>query len=388
MKGFQTIAFLVLSVLMLSSCGSISTGGEDEKEKKAFAEENGFYLVEAEAETAPVESPEDAADDIAIWYNTKNPEASTIIGTNKQQGLVVYNLDGKEMYNYQVGKINNVDIHTKFNFGGDSITIVGATNRTLNTINFWKVNTESGELEELPLSNAISPKTQDVYGFTFYRSITAPRPEFKNKFYAISIGTDGRMEQWELMDDGGKLKARYARIVKFDTQCEGLVADDETGNLFVGEEAVGIWKISALPAGGDKKELIADVAKLKIQPDIEGLTIYYGAGGKGYLLASSQGNNSYAVFTRDDKNKYLGSFMISSGGGIDGTSDTDGIDVLNLALGSDFPDGVFIAQDGSNYDGENLMNQNFKLVDWKEIAGQFKPWLLIDNSYMPQKVVQ
>lgn len=388
MKGFQTITFLVLSIFMFASCASITSGGDEDKNKKEFAEKNGFYLVEAESETTPVESADDAADDIAIWYNTKNPEASTIIGTNKQKGLVVYNLDGKEMYNYPVGKINNVDIHTKFAFGGDSITIVGGTNRTDNTLNFWKVNTENGELEALELSNAIKPKSQDVYGFTFYRSVVAPRPEFKNKFYAISIGTDGRMEQWELMDDNGKVKARYARVVKFDSQCEGMVADDETGNLYVGEEAVGIWKIPALPAGGDKKELIADITKLKLQADIEGLTIYYGAGGKGYLLASSQGNNSYAVFTRDDKNKYLGSFMISSGGVVDGTSDTDGIDVLNLALGSDFPNGVFVAQDGYNYDGENLVNQNFKLVDWKEIAGQFKPWLLIDNSYVPLKNIQ
>lgn len=388
MKGLPTFALIILSFVLLSSCSSLTSGGSEDSKNKAIAEENGFYQVAAKVETAPVESAEDAADDIAFWYNTNKPEASTIIATNKQKGLMVYNLDGEELYNYPVGNVNNVDIHTKFAFRGDSITLVGATNRTDNTINLWKVNTENGELEQLSFSNEVKPKTTDVYGFAFFRSLTAPRPEFKNLFYAITIGTDGRLEQWELHDDNGQIRARYSRVLKFDTKCEGMVADDETGNLFVGEEGVGIWKMPALPALGDKKELIADITKIKMEADVEGLAIYYGAGNKGYLIASSQGNNSYAVFTREDNNRYLGSFMITSGNGIDGTSDTDGIEVMNLSLGSAFPDGVFIAQDGYNYEGENLVNQNFKLVDWKEIAKQFKPWLLIDNTYVATKNVK
>jgi len=311
MKNSAKLLLMLFLVSMFSACSSISSGGDEAAKNQKIAEENNFLLVGAKAETTPVESPDDAADDIAIWYNSQKPQASTIIATNKQKGVVVYNLEGKELYNYPVGKINNIDIHTRFMMGGDSITVVGATNRTDNTINLWKVNTASGELVELAFTKMPVPKSKDVYGFTFYKSVNAPRPEHKNKFYAISIGTDGKMEQWELLDDNGKVKARFVRIVKFDTQCEGLVADDETGNLFVGEEKIGIWKIPALPAGGDKKVLIAEIAKTKLEADIEGLTIYYGADNTGYLIASSQGNNSFAVYTRDDKNKYLGTFMIS-----------------------------------------------------------------------------
>jgi 3-phytase len=139
--------------------------------------------------------------------------------------------------------------------------------------------------------------------------------------------------------------------------------------------------MAALPAGGDKKTLVSDMTNSKLKADIEGLTIYYGKNKGGYLIASSQGNNSFAVFRRDGSNKYLGSFMIAQGGNVDGVSDTDGIDVLNLSLGSDYPKGVFIAQDGFNYEGETVVNQNFKLVNWNDIASQFKPWLLIDNTY-------
>jgi 3-phytase len=385
MKKINEFFYLIFITIIFGSCTSVISGGDEDAKIKKIAEENGFYVVGAKAETDPVESSDDAADDLAVWYNSNDPQQSTIIATDKQKGLVVYDFQGKELYNYPVGQLNNVDIRTRFGFGGDSVAIVGATNRTGNTINLWKVNPGNGALEELPLKQPLKPKSNDVYGFAFYVSRTAPRPEYKNRFYAISIGTDGKLDQWELMDDNGKVKVRYARVVQFDSKCEGLVADDETGNLFVGEEAVGIWKMPAIPAGGDKKVLVADISKSKIEADVEGLTIYYGAGNKGYLIASSQGNNSFAVFTRDGENKYLGSFVITGSGGVDGTSDTDGIDVLNLGLGSEFPEGVFIAQDGYNYDDENLVNQNFKMVDWKDIASQFKPWLLIDNTYVAMK---
>ena len=60
---------------------------------------------------------------------------------------------------------------------------------------------------------------------------------------------------------------------------------------------------------------------------------------------------------------YLGSFRIVDGTGIDGTSDTDGIDVTTANLGAAFPRGVFVAQDGSNTGGR----QNFKLVPLERI---------------------
>lgn len=66
--------------------------------------------------------------------------------------------------------------------------------------------------------------------------------------------------------------------------------------------------------------------------DIEGLTIYYAPNGKGYLMASSQGNNSYAMYERQGENRYVANFEITDGEKIDGTSDTDGIDVLGFGL--------------------------------------------------------
>jgi 3-phytase len=95
---------------------------------------------------------------------------------------------------------------------------------------------------------------------------------------------------------------------------------------------------------------------------VEGLTIAYGPNRTGYLLASSQGNNSYTVYLREGSNHYIRTFRVKDGNGIDGTQDTDGIDVTTANLGSSYPNGLFVAQDGSNTTADGTAFQNYKLV--------------------------
>jgi myo-inositol-hexaphosphate 3-phosphohydrolase len=97
--------------------------------------------------------------------------------------------------------------------------------------------------------------------------------------------------------------------------------------------------------------------------DVEGLAIYDAGASAGYLIASSQGSSSYVVYRRGGDNAYVATFQIVAGGLIDAVSETDGIDVTSVSLGSAFPKGMFVAQDGKN-DG---CNQNFKLVSWSVI---------------------
>jgi hypothetical protein len=120
---------------------------------------------------------------------------------------------------------------------------------------------------------------------------------------------------------------------------------------------------------------------------VEGLTIYYAHGGEGYLIASSQGEdhpgyplaNTFAVYHRNGNNEYVMSFKVidNTALGVDGLSNTDGVGVVSAFLGSAFPKGVFVAQDGHNTGG----NQNFKLVPWENIAMAVTPNLMIDTEW-------
>jgi 3-phytase len=192
--------------------------------------------------------------------------------------------------------------------------------------------------------------------------------------YAFISDPDGLVRQWELIaTPAGKVRAKPVRDVRFSSQTEGCVADDASGRLYVAEEDIGLWRLSAEPNGGDARTSVDAVASNpKLKDDLEGVSIYDLGGGRGYIVVSSQGNNSYAVYSREGDNAYLGSFSVVADGarGIDGISETDGLDVSSRNLGPGFEHGAMIAQDGRNVLPSE--NQNFKIVSWSDIAAALK----------------
>jgi 3-phytase len=188
-------------------------------------------------------------------------------------------------------------------------------------------------------------------------------------FYVIATNNeDGRLRQWRLIDRNGRIGLELAREIAVGSQAEGCVADDELGHLYVAEEDVGLWKYSAEPDGGAARTRIDHVGGGHLVPDIEGVSIYYGADGTGFLVASNQGDNDYVVYRREAPNEYLGKFGIIADRtrGIDGVSDTDGLEVVSVALNSQFPGGLLVVQDGSN--DLPAANQNFKYVSWRDVV--------------------
>jgi 3-phytase len=311
--------------------------------------------VSATVETEPVPHDGDAADDPAVWVNPDDPSKSAIVGTDKDGGLLVYDLAGRELQYLPVGDMNNVDVRPAgdgLTLGGRRIVLVVAGNRSSNSIDVFELDPGTRRLRNVS-GDAIEPG-MDVYGSCLYRSART------GKVYVFVNSKDGEVEQWELTDDGsGRVVGERVRAFRVGSQAEGCVADDERGQLYLGEEARGIWRFGAEPDAGDSGSLIAEASSSgPLVADVEGLTIARRGDGTGYLIASSQGDDSYAVFRADGDNRFVGSFRISPGGGIDGTSETDGIDVAASPMGPSFPSGVFVAQDGENDEGR----QNFKLV--------------------------
>lgn len=339
--------------------------------------------VTADVETDAVESGSDAADDPAIWVNPKDPSKSTVLATNKGGGVLVYDLSGKEMYSYKVGKVNNIDIRYDFPLGGKKVDIAAATNRSNNSVEFFAIDRETSELTNIN-GDRIKSRMKEVYGFSLYHSLKT------GKFYALILGKDGEFEQYEIADNGsGKVNGKLVREFQLGTIAEGLVADDEYGFMYLAEENVAIWKYDAEPDNGILPISRVDVADgNRLTPDIEGLTIYYGKDGTGYLIASNQGKSRYAIYKREGSNEYISSFVIADGDRTDGTSETDGIDVLSFGLGDKFPNGLFISQDDENITDGKTMNQNFKLVSWDKIAGAVEPKLQMINTVDPRKLIK
>lgn len=326
-------------------------------------------------ETAPVLTADDTADDPCIWIHPTDPALSTIIGTSKNEegGLFVYDLQGQVIQFTADGRMNNVDIRYNFPLGGNSIALVTAGERSRNTLAIYRINPETRHLENVA-ARKIPLGLEEVYGSCMYRSPVT------GEYYAFVNDKGGRIEQWRLFDNGaGAVDGELVRTLQVPSQPEGCVADDILAKLYVGEEDAGIWKFGAEPDDPVEGHMV-DTVGLHIVPDIEGLTIYYATDSSGYLIASSQGNDTYVIYNRSGANEYVGTFQIVAGETIDGTSDTDGIDITNVALGSAFPQGLFVVQDGDNPGA----NQNYKCVPWGTIADLFVPPLTVAVDWDPR----
>lgn len=328
---------LGVSVLSLSACNF-----SQDRDAINYSDSDSVSLINASVETQPVATDGDAADDPAIWLHPSNPERSLVIGTNKQSGLAVYNLRGEQIQFLEHGLPNNVDIRQNVTVKGKVLDIGAFSDRSDNTIG-WFTITENG-IELL----AHFQVNEEPYGFCL--------GHYNNSTMAFVTYKNGVIEQYKLSNETADdaLVLTMQASYQFDTQLEGCVVDDTHQRLFVGEEERGIWAFDGIQTGLDVPTLIDEVgSKNGIVADIEGLALYHSE--KPLLLASSQGNDSFAVYQAMPPYQFVTRFRINANENVDGAQETDGIEVTHIALPG-FPVGMIVAQDGFNNDGM----QNFK----------------------------
>lgn len=322
---------------------------------------NPIPTVAAVAETTPVATAGDAADDPAIWVNHRSPEHSLILGTNKKQGLGVYRLDGQQQQFLAAGRVNNVDLRQGITLRGQAMDIAAASQRDRQAISLFAIHPESGQVK---MVTDIPTHLDDVYGLCMYLADN-------DQPYVFINDEDGRFEQYRIDDSADGWSGTLVRAFAVDTQPEGCVADDLTDTLFLGEENRAVWKIPASPDSPSAPELILPVSD-RLVADIEGLGLYR-TREKSYLVVSSQGNDTYLVFDTEAPYREVGRFRVGMNptAGIDGASETDGLEVTSFNLGARYPEGLLVVQDGRNV--MPAEHQNFKLVDWSDISGLLLP---------------
>jgi 3-phytase len=328
------------------------------------------------------------------------------------------------------GRLNNAEIVYGYSVQGKDTDLVVASDRGLDSLAIFALRPNSdGQylLSDITAAGAkpiFSASQQEVNaGYTAYGLATYT---YQGKTMAlVSQNSTTRVALLELLEEpagsvGYHLRdyldfphdfaagdGRWAPCSDDDAdrpQFEGMVADTAHNALYLAQEDVGIWRIALnAPQAREQWQLIARAAEFGVpfqrswdeaeseysctllfdqspglgdehlREDLEGLTLYDAGDGKGYLLVSSQGDNTVAVYDRSGENAYLGSFRVDDGV-VDGVNETDGMMVTNIALGKAFPSGLLVMHDGNNqprvYDdaGAERESTNFKFVDWEEIA--------------------
>lgn len=312
----------------------------------------GQALVMASMETAPAGASGDAADDPAVWLHPADPAKTLILGTNKQEGLVVYNLDGTEAARLPIGLINNVDVRQSSERPYD---VALASNDQVNAISVFLIDRVTGAVThrgDVP-TGRIEP-----YGICSARE--------GNRDYAGVTYKDGTVEIWAISASPLELAGQLVKTMKLETQTEGCVFDEAQGLMFVGEEDRGLWKF-AYQDETPKAELVDEIGgEAGLAADVEGVSLWRGKDSAGWIVVSAQAADRFVVYDRNAPHKAMGSFSIGENDtlGIDKVTHTDGLDVFSTALPG-YPRGILTVQDDGN--PKSGVDQNFKVVSWADV---------------------
>ncbi|RZM35252.1 MAG: phytase, partial [Sphingomonas sp.] len=242
-------------------------------------------MVAATAETDPVETAADAADDPAIWRNPADPAKSLVIGTDKKAGIHVYSLAGKRLSFTPADRLNNVDLRTV----GTRVIAAASDRADVDAahVSLFTLDTAAARLAPL---GRFPAGPGEAYGMCLW---TRARD---HALFGFVVLKDGRIDQVAIDVSGGVPKVTTVRSMKLASQAEGCVVDDRTGLLYVAEEDVGLWRFDADPAAPATATPIAQVDGKTLVADAEGLALAPSGSRGGYLVVSSQGDNAYTLY--------------------------------------------------------------------------------------------
>ncbi|MEO7991157.1 MAG: phytase [Chryseolinea sp.] len=364
---FQFSLTFISATLLFAACSKAPTDvAVDNKSSDTTA-----YVVSRPQEIIkPVLSTDTVqfdTDDPAFWINEKDSSQSLIIGTDKDQngGLYVFDLKGKIQRDKTVKGLkrpNNVDVEYGMVIGGKSVDIAVVTERFTHKLRVFSLpDMKAIDHGGLPVFEGETGELfRDLMGVALYK-------DSKANVYAIVGRKRGPTEGsylWQYkLEDAGKGSVKATLVRKFGKysgkkEIESIAVDDELGYVYYSDEGVGVHKYYADPEK-DTSEL-ALFATTGFTEDHEGISIYNAGDGTGYILVSDQGANQFFIFTREGSlnnphDHQLLKVVKTS------TLESDGSDVTNLSLNSDFKNGLFVAMS---------TNKTFQYYRWEDIAGR------------------
>jgi 3-phytase len=364
------------------------------------------------------------ADDPAIWRNPADPARSLVITTVKEAGLRVYDLNAREVQAVPAppapgpddapGRFNNVDLVNGLRLSTGRADVAVTSDRGHDRLRFYRIDRDrvGGPLTDVtdPAAPRIFTTSQEEVNeeFTAYGLATWANPRTRRSYAVVSQAGRTTVALLELVPTAsGTIGYRKLRTINLpgtfglpdgtswtpcadpeeQAQVEGMVVDAETGTLYAGQEDVGIWRMNAdltgTPRLQDKVREYGVPATYNeetdecepgtdpgfggkhLSADVEGLTMLIQDDAPDYLLASSQGDNTFAAYDRGPSGRYQGGFrIVAANDSLDGSEECDGAAVLNAPLGRKYPHGLLVVQDGhvTPEDGDREAT-GFKFVD-------------------------
>ncbi|KOG31114.1 phytase [Streptomyces resistomycificus] len=417
-------AALVASATVLTTLLTAPLAGAD-----------GLPVVTPAGETAALYDDEAGgnsdADDPAIWRDPADPARSLVVATAKEGGLRVYDLDARQVQSLPAprppaegaapGRFNNVDLALGVRTRAGRADVAVVSDRGRDRLRIYRVDPSrpGGPLTDItdpaaaPVFSADEAEIDDqrtAYGLATWKDRSSGRT-----YALVSRRERTTVALLELLPAAnGTVGYRKVRTLDLPAsfrlpdgtawspclepgelpQVEGMVVDPATGTLYAGQEDVGIWRLRADLTG--RPALVDRVREYgvpgtydeateecvpgadpgyggrRLSADVEGLTLLQERDGDGHLIASGQGDDTFALYDRElsEGNEYEGGFRIGAAtDSLDGVEECDGAAVLNAPLGDRYPRGLLVVQDGretpavEDGEGGTRTATGFKFVD-------------------------
>lgn len=303
---------------------------------------------------------------VAIRVHPLEPARSLVLLTDSA-GLLSYGLDGRLVSAAAESQLaTGVDVREGFPFLSGSSTLVAlASTNALRLYRVLDAPDAGSTLQLLPAQTTSSAATRTV---ALYRSPTS------GAFYVLVGDGTGQYQQRavQLQQDGTLVvPAQPLRVLDVQAPSRAAVADDAEAALYIGDDEGRLWRFGAEPDSGDAGVLVASAAVdggLPAQA-VTGVAVYALAGGRGFLVTSSEVDRRFTVLDRAPPHAARGSFELVRDGGVDDVAGSRGLALASSSLLPGFAGGLLAAHDPLNEGGA----ENLKLVAWNSVAQAFTP---------------
>ncbi|WP_285100828.1 phytase [Promicromonospora sp. MEB111] len=372
-----------------------------------------------------------SGDDPAIWVHPDDSERSIVVATAKEGGLRVYDVAATELQSVAAtpapradgvpGRFNNVDIAYGLDVAGEPTDVAVVSDRYNDQIRFFAID-PAGADAATPLTEITAPELeflfspdretvaedQTAYGLAVYQprrggtyAVVTQEGSTTIATARLTTGPDGvgytdveHLEipgEFRLPDGTTWVPCEEPGVAP---QLEGVAVDRRTGTLYATQEDVGLWRVP-LPLGSGEPRLVDKVRDFGVHDaydpeteecapvdpeapsyggtnltaDAEGVDIWYGPGRTGYVIVSSQGDDTYGVYALTGRNRSLGAFRVA-GDGVDDVNGSDGLAVSNAPVG-EYRYGLLVTHDepetGPDVDPDRDAT-GFSYVHWGDVA--------------------
>jgi len=310
------------------------------------------------------------SDDPAIWINYKNPAASLILGTDKDDfngGVYVFDLRGRiDTVRSKVGlkRMNNVDIIQNVPWNKGAIDLAVATERGENQLRIYELPSMRpidgggipvfiGEKERAPMGIALYKRKSDGVLFAIVGRKNGPSGTYLWQ-YKLVPNKKGIVE--------ATVVRKFGKYSGFK-EIESIAVDTLYQHIYYSDEQIGIRKYHADPKKGDQE--LALFGKTLFKEDNEGISFYHLTDSTGYILVSDQGANQFQVFslegssTNPHEHRHVGTIPVTA-------QESDGSDCTAFPLPG-FEKGLFVAMS---------TDKTFHFYSWEDFVkkgtGAFK----------------